>query len=1003
MCFNFNRVKNAQPLVKWIISHYITDEKNLYLMRLTFLLAMLTYGLFAQEQVSDIDNYDVFTPTEIHQKLKFILIDGIQYLIEDHEGITISKWENGTFEKRYFLDDLYPDYDIMYNAFDNEYHLVIIQGKYIRVTNYTIEVIDIVTGEREQNIDLTASDIFYRDILDIAGSNILLRSYCFGEQKLTVFNIDSSEFIELPYFFPLVSYDLLNDRMVYVNEDKRAVSEWLFEDKMSRIIFNSTTQIHSITVNADDQRITVLEDTGVIHRISNDNNSEQIGCRIFGLQESDIVHFLTDRYIRIEKCFSNPPRDCIRVININTCALENSFRTEEYNTSFSKEPIIAKNRDQDESYTIIGHRGYYGGSETQYVINHEDFSVTPFNLADETYHNTAVKNNEYIYFVMRKSYDLGLTRSYIIGHDLNSKETKIIELDSTGPSISAVIGFEENGQLIIATNSDYEEPGVRKLQNFDASVELMPLDYNRRLGFHKIRNVHIQGSNLYIHSARKIYRVDHTAELLTSIKERFTRLPLYHRIGFSYYENSTAYAAKNHSDSIMIYTYDTTHGRLDSLKPPIGFKNRLDGIKNIGPLITAAPHYFDLRDNSFGRFDDISYLSNFGIGKEKVFFPRYLSPNSSIGILDINSLELDSIQNIFIRPTVYSGPNNSAYIADALDYENYELYFYEGNDIELIYSNANAKLIKRNLSFGDTEVIDNVPINKRLNNFEFLDKVNDQIVIVSHDMKNTYVNEFENKTGLIIEDWDEGYVVNESDALSYFTVESGLIEIYPIKTDEYINNVIMQGDSMIAFAIYDDSTGMTKLGIFDVRSEELEELVTIDTDSDCNGVVLMAYLSDEKILCSCYIDYFNNKPAIIELSEGKLSQIDNLNSNLTSIVGYRQVYTVGNCIYFTAIITDGSIQWFRVDKNDYDLTPLSEEDLERIIILSSLNSNSIYMEESFDNNISILNSNGQIVESFDSYNKGQVISIAHLSSGVYYIITLDISTGRLRQGSFVKI
>ncbi|MDA8693153.1 hypothetical protein N9L92_03755 [Saprospiraceae bacterium] len=43
-------------------------------MRLTFLLALMTYGLFAQEQVSDVDNFNTIETTNLDTRLGFAIV-----------------------------------------------------------------------------------------------------------------------------------------------------------------------------------------------------------------------------------------------------------------------------------------------------------------------------------------------------------------------------------------------------------------------------------------------------------------------------------------------------------------------------------------------------------------------------------------------------------------------------------------------------------------------------------------------------------------------------------------------------------------------------------------------------------------------------------------------------------------------------------------------------------------------------------------------------------------
>ena len=114
-------------------------------------------------------------------------------------------------------------------------------------------------------------------------------------------------------------------------------------------------------------------------------------------------------------------------------------------------------------------------------------------------------------------------------------------------------------------------------------------------------------------------------------------------------------------------------------------------------------------------------------------------------------------------------------------------------------------------------------------------------------------------------------------------------------------------------------------------------------------------------------------------------------------------YIVDDYIYFTAIVEDGSTQWFRLDRSNYNITPEEEEeDSKRLTVIPSVSNTTVCIAEDIGH-LSIVNASGEIIETIDDYNQNQEIDISSYNEGLHYIIKYDKTTGEYSQGSFVKI
>lgn len=972
---------------------------------------MLCYGLSSQEQISDIDNYDIVIPTELDQKLKFTLIDGHQYLIEDHKGIKISKWRNGSFEMIHELEDLYPDKKKLKSNNDFEENFIVVGHKYIRITDKTLEIIDIVSGVRERNIDYTPFKIYFWKINDVIGSRILLTANRLDENRLLVFDLEVGRFIYLPNYFFKVSYKLLEDRVVYINEDSSAIGEWRFIDRSNKRIFNSVDGINTMTISDKNQSITILEESGSIHRLFGDGTNVTFNCEIKNILPDEDFHFLTDRYIRINNGVSIWSKPDVEFVNLNTCRTENSIWPDTNSPNFSNNIKVTQNRDGEESFTIVGQLGSIFGVENIFIVNHNDYSVTPFEFGDLVKNGSPVIHNGNLYFTSIDYLDFSYYDRLIVKHDLNTKETKVLEPDpNLGLGLSAIVGYEE-GELIVAINTYHENPAIYTIDDNDLFNDVQALSYDCRLGFYRIDNVSVHNKELYINSRRQISKVGNSSRLLSTTREIYSRFPSYDIIGFTKYDNRVAYGAHDASDSLMIYTYDNSSQSLDSLRPPSSFYNSVSHIKNVGPLLISGSDFYDLRDNAFGAFDiDIS-LYKYAIGKDKLTFRKSNAyEDNNIGVLDIESLEIDTFDFSFINPEIFSGHENTAYIIDAVESNHFELYFLNTiGDLELLYVNDNASFVSNSgNAFSNQNFIKNEVSNRKLNSFEFIDRDTDRVVIVSHDTNTTFINEYENTTNntyntIIYDEWDDGYLVKGNTTLTFLNTATGLNNIYTLNPTESFQTVLVQADSIVVFTIFDTANFSSEILKYNMVTQEIESRVDINPNIDCAGISLSAFLSDDILLCSCYNSYYDNKPAVLNISDGSLGSIDNANPNLDYLLWNLAVYNIDNYIYFPAYVNDGSIQWFRVDKTNYNLVPESEEEeTKRIITIPSVSNNTIFIEESLED-VRIVNRNGDLVERYKSYEKGTYIDVANFAKGVYYIMSVDVSSGQVRQGSFVRM
>jgi len=981
-------------------------------MRLTFLLALLTYGLFAQEQVSDIDNYDVINPTEIDQKMKFTVINGVQYLVEEHEDIIISRWQNGNFEKLYELENLYPEKTKLSANDDYDEFLLIADGKYVRITDQTLEVIDIVTGVRERNIDYTQFRLFFRKINDVVGSRILMTANRYDEDRLLVFDLSISKFVYLPNYLFRVGFKILEDRVIYMNEDSTAVGEWLFSDFSNRRIYTSNDKIHTWSSSEKDQSVTVLESLGSIHRVFKDSITVTFDCEVTDILPDDEFHFFTDRYIRINNGMTNINTPDIEVVNLNNCQIENSFRTNVNSSNYNNSIILTKNRFADESFTIFAQYGVGFGAE-QFIINHNDHSISPLAFSFRVIDYSPIIQDGSIYLSAENNLDFETYDRHFLRHDLSTKETKFLAPNSSpGFGLTAIVGYPEDEGMVVAYNTYQENPAIYSLDEDDIFTEIQALNYDSKLGFNNIYNVNVHEDKLYVHSRRNIHEVGNSTNFLSKSEEAFqNRFSTYSIIGFTEYEDKVAFAATDASDSLMLYMYETTSEKLDSLRPPSGFGNSLNSIKNIGPLLTSGSHYYNLRDNTFGVFDDDVSFYDYGIGMDKVTFSNRNTSNSyDVGVLDINSLEIDLYNFGLTNPEIYSGFDNTAYIVDAENFSRLVLYFLNSSgELEFLYSIDNANFIGRSFlssSNGTQNFIKNEVSNKKLNNFEFIDRDADKVIIVSHDTNTSYINEYENVDNrtIISDEWDDGYFVKESNALSYFSIASGVENIYTLDTSESLDGELLQGDSIVVFTITDDTASTHEILKYNIGLGVIENRVDINSNIECEDLNPMAFLSDDSVLCYCVNGFSDIKLVVVDVSDGSIDFIDNPNSNIQQILTHIGLYDVGSYVYFPAIILDGSTQWFRVDKNNYNLNPVPEEveEVKSIMTIPTVSSDVIQLEESFDQ-FTILNKNGDVMDVYSSYIQDRQIDISAYSDGMYYIISLDVTSGKVRQGTFIKM
>jgi hypothetical protein len=976
-------------------------------MRLTFLLALITYGLSAQEQVSNIDNFGVKSPTYLEGILEFAKIGDEHYIIQEHDNITIHRIENGVFVKYKVIENIYPELARIKMLTPDKSptpKIVITDNKYIRITSKTLEIIDIVTGQRIHNVDYRPFMFSFNGFYTVSDNKVFLNVTRFNDEKLVYFDLDILKFRYLPDYFKTVSYFISDDRIIYRNHLHNTIGSWDINDRTVNRLYVSNELIKEIQYSPADKSLLVINESDQLIRIDQDDNVEVIDCNLIDLSGALMSHYIKDRLTVISDSEFNVSQFNIEVLNLNTCEIEVSFHTDDpFGTLV---PTIGINRNNDESFTIIGDVPSYYASSPKYILNHEDHSVSTFRLADQVVDYSPVKHDGFIYFAIYNTLDLTYTFTSLLAHNLLTKETKEIEVDNMRfRPLSALIGHVYNEDLLVVTNSIYEEIRARSLDKYDSSQELGQFDFNERLGFFRIYNVNVNDDALYVHSARNIHKVDSETKFLSKSREWFSRLPVAKINDFSKYESKVAYAVLDPSDSLLIYTYDNDTQVLDSIKPPAEFGNSINRILNVGPLILSRSSYFDLETNSFGDLEfDSGNFGRYAIDEKNVYFTS--SQNSSITILNLENLTVDTFSQSFTSPSVLVGFDNTIYVIDEVSIDNIRLYkLIDNSTFGLLYENDKAKLIGERNFFGNDIIPNVLPSKRRLTNIEIENLEDGKVIIVSEDTENTYVNEFERKTNTtfsIIGEWDTGYIVNNSKGLYSFDITYGLDTIYLMNPNESLQETIITGNTLVSFTLKDESVDMLELRSYDIMSKEVQVFNDINIDLNCNRVNPFEVLSDKHVLCNCYNDAFDAKPAILNLSDGSLNLLENLNPNLNGLF-YGSHYNTTNYVYLPGYTTDNTVQWFRVDKNEYNFTPVPEEDdLKSIITMPTVSNDIIHLEESFEK-ITILNKNGHVMESLSNYEIGQQINITNFPNGMYYVISYDNSLGRMRQGSFIKM
>lgn len=975
------------------------------MIRSILFLCLISCGLYAQEQVSDIVYEGVYDETNVERSVGFAMIGGTQYMLEEKDSLVISIFEEDSFRHHGTMASFDCKLKVAIGSNYNRSFFSIVGDKYYRFYKDGFQIIDIDDLVVDYEFDFTQAG--YDAYIPSGVTEERLYFYSNSGNTRIYFSLefesDTIEYLPLPSGFPV-----LQDGNDFFVAEFDKISYYNAVEGVDSIIYSTGLGIHHFSFSEQDTTFVVFHDDGTIAKIDKDFSTLTIDCTLFDSDEVKDLKVNGDKLISVYNVSSGGIiRDSIFVTDIKTCTEDFSFLSGEIKSS-SNDFRFVKGSDNSRDYSIVGYRGQDfadGLNEGEYyLIDHERNQVVTIPTISEVRPYTSFKKDDMVYFCGQNDSFWGATQ-YIIKVDLLWSEAKKLGPPDAESWPSLSIGYHEGDELICAFNHFQEDPAVWKISKNEDFERVQDLNFDYNLGVEYISDIVPMEDRLYFSNNSGLHSILHEDR-----SDYLFEVPPYH---FPSFWNWSAIAVHEEKiglgyfgeDLPQFITINTVTGEKDTL---VGPELDYPKTKAVGPLIffnrgvsSDELMYFDLKSGTIETLPQLTSLSSrLVIGTDKSFYFRdFTLGNDKCFFIDHYTNEFVELDlTVSSSASVFKGHDDSFYVVDRGE---------NGVDISIsiVRSDKSVEVIYE----GEGEFsYDSFNTDEKSKVKMFLLNTDDgRMIVVANDLVSTDVREIETSSVLtsnarIICDRRNSVMISARtlDGTKYWIYNAfgPPVEVHT-KMDEYEDFVFMTRD--YAGILFIEEDGSSFLLRHQLNSGETTYMEDITGEYNNIRFGNGAQLNESEFLLSASSHQMGWEPWVLDFEEGTVEPIvdfypGKVSSHPSNFVHYKE------WIYFVLRMKGGARQWFRM------ATDLSTHTIEEVVgantdlhIYPSPALNIIHIDE-YLKTYKLYDVNGILIGEGSNYSSGQPIDIQHLSVGNYILIGED-KDARSVVGRFGKV
>lgn len=971
----------------------------------------LPFFLFSQEQVSNIESYGLYQPTDIRYNVGFAKIDDVQYMIEEKDSVVISKFVNGVFIKQHVIENDNCDLRI-YNTINPNRSLFDIRGSfYYRFLIDGIQIIDIAEGTIEYDYDFMA-DGFTRVIPSEMTEN---RYYFYGlpenENQYQTYMLDMSIDEVKNIVTPANRQNIpqVADLIAGVESSKNIYIYNAYTN-LDSLVFESLEGIHSLSYSKSDNSFVVMESDGSIWKVDKNLNLIATNCTIADVSNLESIEIKGSKAIVAYNYMSEDVRqDSIAIIDIENCEADMTFITDPIASYavYSQHVIFEKNNNR---FSIFGN---YGFNETDgfnqgayYIIDHVKNTYTQIPHISSIQPYTPIVVDSSVYFVGINSSYWG-ANEYIVQYSIPTNSITKLDPNPDFATEYVTLGYPENNGLINVFNTYDESPVVWNYDGAGNFDEVQPLDFRFNLGAGYIDNVIPLKGRLYFSTFSGIYSVYNDSR--TEFIFDDISFPIASSRNNQIAVSGDKLAVASFADAIPKFTIiNSLTGEVDSI---IEDQVTTSNGQAAGPFIFYSQgsgdselHFYDVKTESIQTFSGIPYIVDSWLvrGVNNAFYYHDSSfGNKVVYLIDYKTNEFIFVDiDIWYEDYVVKGYDDSYYIIDreiGSDNSRIRLLTKDGN-VQTIYEGVGRFSGERSTYYKNhPATIINLRHNNETSIYVTNDLVNTTVFDLPHYYQGSVRDEVLNSHNgkILFKTHDE-----DGDGRHYWLYQA--FET-PIEIEFAQDQVLAFSDlteNRATLVFYDTNDGSTDIVNYDIQTHEKSIQEEIENTCGSHRSMDGIALGKDEYLITMYCDV-GYEPLILNVEEGSLELlVDNFPGLISSFP--RHFVRFKDWIYFTLRKKDNSVQWFRLDTNFP--TSIEEVDIHNnkdLKVYPTPTREILYLESDLVE-IHIYSIHGQLVHKIDNYKGNEPLVIDFLSTGKYTIVGWNINN-EIMKGSFVKM
>ena len=973
----------------------------------TILLILLPIFLFSQEQISDIKFYNSHEPTFTSPKIGFAKILDDQYLLKENDSLTIYKLENNSFS----VSSVIPNVDcrkfVGYTSDPNRSLFEIRDNTYYRFLEDGIQLIDITTGDIVSDFDLSTHGGY--SLNNIANKRVYLRD----SNNELILNTETGAIDFINVSSPHSSTLRAGDIVIGITQNE-AISIYNSHLKSDSIVYESAVGISKTAYSRQDSSFVFIENDGSIWKQQSDYTFQKLSVSLSTTQEStdwingdNLIQIFNDN--ALVNGYDIVVTDLItglETINFNTSELPS------YVGSFQN--VITEN--DDKNYSIIGFSGFNPtdglNQGTYYIINHETQTHSKLPTISSIRNHTPFVFNGSIYMIGTYSSFWGFSE-FIVRHNMVTRQTKFLYPHGENSTLYTTLGFDNGQDIINASNSRSEDSRIFSLEADESFASLISMDFRNNIGAINISDHVIIGDQLFVKSQGGLYTLDAETTLILPIlsKDEFVS---YDIVDPDILVNDNTVSIVDYNDSTAVFrVYDVSTGAIDSLVTDerittYGGTVVLDDQLVYYEYGDEKVHCFDPTNLSITTFDSMSYISNstFNLAKGETRCVRIenIAPNGNwAGCKAMlynydeksgNRIDLDFYRSI----DVVAGYNDSFYLTDGHD-RNEE--------------DTRIRLIKRDGSVSQIYEGKGFPYS----NYDYVDQIGHPVslihlmensetsIIVTNNLNSTEIIRIPN---LQYGPHNETVLSQNKDKFIIQTIDSTGVHFWFYEAFKPMIELYEGSDARLLFSDFTEESaivwlshgnGLTSIVNYNFIDKQIS--IKDNLAADCRFPYRESnlYLGDNKFVMnlSCNVGY---EPYVLDIEEGSFMLLSDLLEGEASSFPENFI-SFKNHLFFSALVKDGSRQWFRtIIDNETDIDEVKKDSKIDILAYPSPSNGFISLNQNAEK-IYIHSMGGEFCLSQNNYHKGQPINISALNSGMY-IITIIANNTNIYSIKFVK-